>query len=255
MQTGTIYALAEPETGEIRYIGKTIKKPEERYYSHIYSPNNKMYVGRWIIKLAKKNLLPKLVILEKNIPLDKLDEREIFWIKNGREAGWRLTNTTDGGGGALGFKMPKEIVERVALTKRGKKLSAEHRAKTSASMKGRPGHPMPEGHLEKMIKAREGILNPRKGIKMSEEARKHLSEINKGKHHTEETKAKISATSKGKIFSEETRAKISASKKGTPRSLETRAKIIATKKVKSNPLLNWEEEYRKAVFNIKRKGF
>ena len=78
--------------------------------------------------------------------------------------------------------------------KEGKHLSAEHKNKIGAAMKGKPG--------------------PNKGKKFSEETKKKMSEAMKGKHHSEEHKKKLREANKGKHHSEETKKKMSEAAKG-----------------------------------------
>ena len=72
--------------------------------------------------------------------------------------------------------LSEETRKKIGRTNSGKKLSAEHCAKISASLKGKPS-------------------------------------IMKGKHHSEETKKKISKACKGKVVSDETKDKISKSRR------------------------------------------
>ena len=50
-----------------------------------------------------------------------------------------LANLSDGGEGPAGYKMPREIVEKVAAALRGRKLSPGHVAKVAASEKAFAG--------------------------------------------------------------------------------------------------------------------
>ena len=72
--------------------------------------------------------------------------------------GYELCNFTSGGEGVSGWKMPKEIVERISSKNRGRIQSAEERAMRSAALKG--------------IK---------KSVSMSDEHRAKLGLIAKGK--------------------------------------------------------------------------
>lgn len=109
------------------------------------------------------------------------------------------------------------IAEKTASKNRGRKASAETRAKQSASLKGK-----------------------NVGKVRTPEMRQHMSEVKKGAVLTEEHKAKISAgllnqpseaierraaALRGKARSDETREKISKGLTGIKRSEETRAKL------------------------------
>ena len=57
--TGFIYALKDPLTNEIKYIGKTCNKLKKRLYYHLYEIkkyNNKKTC--WIKSLLNKKLIP-----------------------------------------------------------------------------------------------------------------------------------------------------------------------------------------------------
>jgi len=92
----TIYSLIDPISNEVRYIGKTIQKPESRHSSHIsQSKHNKKkdYTHCWIKSLLNNNNKPILNIVEETYDIT----RETYWIKYYRELGCKLTNFTDGG--------------------------------------------------------------------------------------------------------------------------------------------------------------
>ncbi len=177
-----IYALCEPDTYEVRYIGRA-DLPKARLNEHIndykyyYSPKT-----CWIVHLLKQNKVPKMLIIE-TCKSDEWEEREKFWIKSYRDSGSDLLNGTDGGDGAV--NPSKESVLKRAKTKRDR------------------GYHHTEEHKKHLSDLNSGSSHPQFGIPKSEE-----------------TKAKISATLKvtshikGKHLSEEHRAKISKALKG-----------------------------------------
>lgn len=107
-----IYSLSDPETNEVRYIGRTIESPHRRYLKHIsQSKNNtkKDYCHCWIKSLIKKNLKPHLNIIEETFDTN----REIYWIDYYRDK-VRLTNINPGGDLAgLGTKRTKDQIENI----------------------------------------------------------------------------------------------------------------------------------------------
>lgn len=116
-------------------------------------------------------------------------ERELI-AEIGREAnGGPLVNLTDGGEGTSGFKMPPEIVERVASVNRGNKYSVGKRASPESRLKRR------------------------------------LAKI--GRTLTEEHRAKIAASNTGRAPSPEACEKIRLSKLGKKRSAEACAAMRA----------------------------
>lgn len=89
-----IYALKDPITEEIRYIGKS-DNPEIRLKNHIYKcKQSKKHSAQWIQSLINKELKPILEILEE-CNKDIWEEREIYWISKYNN----LTNHTTGGEG------------------------------------------------------------------------------------------------------------------------------------------------------------
>lgn len=126
-----IYALCEPDTQAIRYIGKSIN-PLVRLKHHLRiarSNKSSLYLYRWITSLIKANKYPELQILE-FISNDNWQKQERFWIAFGRNARWELTNLTDGGEGLTGPRS-KFILEKANLASR----TIEARNKRSISRK------------------------------------------------------------------------------------------------------------------------
>ncbi len=125
-------------------------------------------------------------------------------------------------------------------SRRGRKLSGEHKAKIGEANRGRK---LSEEHKAKISEAN-------KGKKHSEETKAKMSEANKGKKHSEETKAKMSEAKSGeshplygKKHSEETRAKMSEAHKGKKHTEEARAKISENQPLRDQNI----EQVRQAV--------
>lgn len=95
MPAKAIYALVDPDTHEIRYIGQTAY-PKRRFSYHTRLSCNQGSTHRqtWLRSLIGAGKQPVMVILEET---DTSDQREMYWIDQGRKAGLRLTNTADGG--------------------------------------------------------------------------------------------------------------------------------------------------------------
>ena len=92
-----IYALSDPNTGEIRYVGKS-DTPKSRLKSHMQMPNHDCNLPKkeWLRSLVACNQLPMLSILEE-VPYSEWEEKEKWWIDYGYKMGWRLTNLIHGG--------------------------------------------------------------------------------------------------------------------------------------------------------------
>ena len=72
---GVIYKITNTVNGKI-YIGQTIKTIEERWKQHIYKKGC-VYLHNAIIKYGVDKF--KIDIIE-NVPIENLDEREVYWI-------------------------------------------------------------------------------------------------------------------------------------------------------------------------------
>ncbi len=91
-----IYALKDPENGEIRYIGKA-NDSEKRLRSHLRDAKRRTTpVYCWIQKLAKDGKIPKLEVLL-ICQKEAWPEYERILIAEYRAGGFRLLNVADGG--------------------------------------------------------------------------------------------------------------------------------------------------------------
>lgn len=164
MKSFLIYCLKEPDTGEIRYFGKTCQTIRGRFKRHLRNKQN-TYVSCWIKSLTVSGKSPDVEVLISGLEDWESSEEEkalIFW---GRKRGLRLTNLTDGGEGTPGFshreetkqklreislqhpltdEQRKKSVQNLPRGERhhfwGKKRTPEIRAKQSAAMSGE-NHP------------------------------------------------------------------------------------------------------------------
>ena len=187
-QTATIYALRDPRTNELRYIGKTVRSLGHRLRGHLSDPEDN-YRTRWVKSLQDKPQIEALTVVDKSYaPL-----LEKYAIALYRSLGFNLVNLTNGGEGCEGRAMSPETRERLRRANtgkpspmKGKRHSAEARANMSAAAKVK--RPRPYTHSEQTRAA----------------ARERMS--------TPENRARVSARFKGKILSEEHREKLRAYK-------------------------------------------
>lgn len=203
----TIYALVDPRTDEIRYIGKTSIKPERRLTQHLYdSTTPKTRKDYWIRSLGKT--LPELHILE--VCSDSTwRELEAYWISLGRAIGWNLTNLTDGGDGCDGFKHHAETKEKLSEIARRRSITPAMlagRRKSSDARRGKPGRKHSDETKRRMSITRKGRG---KGRKLSEEHRKKISVSNMGKKFSPETIEKMRRASQQRMSSAEFRKRLS----------------------------------------------
>ena len=107
-----IYALLDPSTKEVRYIGKSVN-PKRRYYEHLTSKSKyNCHKNNWIKKLLSENIKPVLEIIEE-CNKENWCEREKHWIAQYDN----LTNATEGGEDG---RMSDEVKARMSILNSGK---------------------------------------------------------------------------------------------------------------------------------------
>lgn len=124
--TTFIYALKDPRTNIIRYIGKA-NEPYKRYKNHLNKCRDKnTHKRNWINSLREEKLKPVLEILEE-VSIDKWKDYERMYIKKYIDCD--LMNYTDGGDGATfanktSFKKGDGARKIVMLDKQGKYIKS-----------------------------------------------------------------------------------------------------------------------------------
>lgn len=110
----TVYGLFDPETLELRYIGKTTVG-EARYRRHINPKtlDNNSYKVNWIKSIQSKGLQPVYEVLELANDMDHMNELEEFYIDYFKSLGCKLTNAQNGGKGSPGRINSDETKEKI----------------------------------------------------------------------------------------------------------------------------------------------
>lgn len=99
MKTTKIYVLRDPQTNEVRYVGKTVQPINDRLNAHIRrSVERKTHRDCWIFGLNQIGLKPVIEVIE-IVDGDEWAAREIFWIASFKAGGASITNQTIGGEG------------------------------------------------------------------------------------------------------------------------------------------------------------
>jgi hypothetical protein len=89
-----IYGLYDPDSGELRYVGKA-KNASERLKRHILERHRSRPVNCWVRSLVLVGKAPKMLVLEV-VPADRWEEAERRLIAEHRKIG-KLLNVADGG--------------------------------------------------------------------------------------------------------------------------------------------------------------
>lgn len=213
-----------------------------KIYNYVYkiknNLNSKIYVGKHstdnlndgymgsgkLIKLAYnkygiENFTKQ--ILQFAETEDELNDLEMFYIKD-LDARTKGYNLTDGGEGAIGYKMSDEAKQKISNFQKQQYCPWKH-------------NPRSEEHKQKISESLKGEKNPFFGKHHSEETKQKL----RGRKFSEEHKQKLRESRLGKKISDETKQKMSESHKGKlkgrkriPMSEETKRKISETMKNK-----------------------
>lgn len=143
------YGLCDPDTEEIRYIGKSIR-PFQRAINHL-NDRSRCHRTNWIQSLLSQGKEPKIKILGSIRGNVRWQEWEKWWIAVGKSRGWRLTNSTSGGDGVP--DLPPEIRERIRQASIGRTQTSEQRAKI---LKSRAWWRPTQEHRERIKQANLG---------------------------------------------------------------------------------------------------
>ncbi len=172
----TIYALVDPRTDCVLYIGQT-RNARNRYSSHCNPRRNDRGPRvRWIWALKKINLRPQLIELEV-VEEAAAAITEHFWISSCRAAGALLLNLTDGDAAP----------------------TPEHRAKISASHVG----------MKASAATRAKLTAQRTGLQQTAETVEKRRQKLRDRSFQQETLAKMTASAQKRQLPSDTREKLS----------------------------------------------
>lgn len=193
MDNAYVYTLTDPRNGLPFYVGKGHGK---RCYAHLdeakYYLKRKSKKINKIRKLISLGMTPIIKKIEENVSDKQALEFEVFVIAEMRESGIVLTNMTDGGDGAKGYRHPQEHLDRMSVLFKNRIVSEEtkQRMRKPKSPEGRAAIAMArltttyrpsEETKHKTSLALLGRPSPMKGRTQSEEAKAKMSEQRIGK--------------------------------------------------------------------------
>ncbi len=199
----TIYTLADPRNGEIRYVGKAVDLVK-RLSSHLRH-NDGSYRCNWVQSIRRLGLRPTIEPLE-IVNESEWEDAERFWIENLKHLGFNLVNADGGGRG--GFPRTDEIKRKISAKHKGKILSKEHRSKLSLAAKNRSAE------------TRNNMRLAQLGKTYSQETRAKLSAIRTGKKRSPEAIEKTASKLRGRKQPQEQIDRRAARMRGTKQSAE-----------------------------------
>lgn len=193
MMNSYVYTLVDPRNNLPFYVGKG---SGERCNAHVVEA--KYYVKRKSLKLNKIRKLmrlgmePIVIKLEENVSDKQALDLECLLIAEMRDLGFALTNMTDGGDGAQGYKHTEEYKQMMREKFKGRIITEEHRQKMCKpkSEQGRKNialarlqmdyRPTDE-HKRKTSEALKGRPSPMQGRTQTDEAKAKMSAWRKGR--------------------------------------------------------------------------
>lgn len=117
-----IYGLIDPETKQVRYIGRT-RSLKTRLKGHLSKASRKItHRDCWIFSLKEKSTVPEMIVLEvlENYTWQSSYDAERSWISFYIKTGHNLTNHHDRGEGEVNRVISKE--QRKKISEKVKKL-------------------------------------------------------------------------------------------------------------------------------------
>ena len=171
---GLIYVYTNIVNGK-QYIGKTVRRMNQRHNEHIYDSKNIKYRSIFhnaLNKYGTENFELECMEVQDNL----IDVWEVDLIKRWNTKKPHGYNINDGGGSNSGWHHSEETKRR-------------------------------------MSEFRKDKASPLKGSYRPEEVKRKISESLKGKKHTQETKDLLSARLKGRRFRKETISRMSKAKR------------------------------------------
>lgn len=191
-----IYVLTDPTTEEARYVGKTIKRLQDRLRIHLWAARNgrRDHRSNWIRQLLSQGREPAIIEVDRISSHDDWAALERYWIHHLRQIGASLTNHTEGGEGWHGHRHSEESKRKIAAAHRGRTVSPETRQRLRERHLGKR---LSEQHKRKLSLAGKGrIVPPEVRLCKSLQQRGKARPLTTGERNG---RAKITATAANEI--------------------------------------------------------
>lgn len=189
-----VYALANPLTTEVRYVGLSsigLARPRQHSAPSQCISRTKPHTAcsRWVTSLVLRGYRPEIRVLERCADRDALAASEVRWIAALREHGCRLLNLTAGGDGAAA--VTEEVRRRKSDSQKGRVFSAHHRARISAAKKGKR---FTDEHC--------AAIRAAKSLGMSDETRAKIAAAGRLRRASAETRERMAAAQRARRAAE-----------------------------------------------------
>jgi hypothetical protein len=236
-----IYGLFDPrlpiEDENCRYIGVIYNKTlslENRLKQHIYLFKKKSkenptkytenyYTARWVRKLLRERVKPKIILLETNNKNWTWQQEEQFMIAAYWDLGAKLTNGTKGGEGVVGYKHTLEQNKKNSERNKRENQSIELLELRSKNTKNLWNT---KEYRDKLVKAHTGKKHSVETIEKMKKSQKRRivkeKELGIVRFHSKITKKKISKKTKEILKLPEIREKMRKAKLGKKDSKKTK---------------------------------
>ena len=136
MPNASVYALIDPRTSEMRYVGFS-RDVLRRVRDHLtLSDRTNTHRAHWLKSLRDVGLRPEVEVIE-TVERDAVKDAERFWIAYFRAMGCPLTNLTVGGDGNYGWQMPEDVKRKIGAKSAGRVVSQTTRSRMSDAHRGR----------------------------------------------------------------------------------------------------------------------
>lgn len=269
-----VYAVVDPRSDEVCYVGQT-KRPNERARRHRLGKTHGN-VRAWERRLISLGLEPVFRVLEDDLTVSQIDERESYWIAKGLALGWPLLNLLDGSIGYIGGNIPSDVRQKISETMKENWADAEFHEEQTQRIRKALADPKVRARLSKLASERDPMSDETR-TKISQtvselwenpEYREKQVQAHLESSHTQWQDEDFRETHKEAMNKPETKAKISQKAKEMWADPEIRAKLVAERrsrgklsdehraKIAAGVKRNWEKRrQRKSKQKSIKTGF